>query len=133
MKSRQLKIALVFLFLGPVLAYLAILPLSGLHAAMTRDSGFGAVISTWIAGLPRLKGFYLTALLPAAITAVAALLLSARRDAEFVIGSIVVGGLVCVVLTNLFGKGLDLPVDGNFGYAFVGAVAAGLCALISRR
>jgi hypothetical protein len=131
--SRQLKIALVFLLLGPLLAYVAILPLAGLHAAMTRDSGFGAVVSAWVGGLKGIKGFYLLALLPAAVTTIAALLLSARKDAEFILGSAAVGGLICVVLTNLFGKGLDLPVDGAFGYAFVGAVAAGLCALISRR
>jgi hypothetical protein len=132
-KSRQLKIALVFLLLGPVIAYLALLPLAALQVAMTRGGDFGGVIGDWIAGLRSIRSFYLVALLPAAITAVAALVLSARKDAEFVIGSAVAGGLIAVGLTLLFGDRLDLPVDGRFGYAFVGFVAAAICAVITRR
>ena len=133
LKSRQLKIALVFLLLGPLVAYAAILPLSWMHLAMTRDGGFGATAAAWLAGIGGLKSFYLAALLPAALVTVVALLLSGRKDAEFILGSLVAGGLVAVVLTNLFGHRLSLPVDGPFGYAFVGASAAAICAFFSRR
>lgn len=132
MKSRPLKIALVFILLGPVFAYLALLPLGLIRAGMVHD-GFGGVFAQWTSGLAHIKGFYLLALVPAAFAAVAALVLSGRRDAEFVIGSLIAGGLAAVALTNLFGARIDLPMDGPFGYAFVGAVAAGICALVSRR
>lgn len=131
--SRQLRIVAVFLALGPLIAYAAILPLSWLHIAMTRDDGFAAAAGAWFSGLRGLKDIYLVGLLPAALVTIAALLLSARKDAEFIIGSLVAGGLVAVLLTNLFGDRLSLPVDGPFGYAFVGAVAAAVCALLSRR
>jgi hypothetical protein len=110
-----------------------LLPLALVQSGLTRDGAVSAAFSGWLSGLADIKDFYLVALIPAAFVTVAALLLQAKRDASFIIGCAGAGAAVALVLTLLFGRTLDLPLDGRFGYAFVGGLAAAVCAFITRR
>jgi hypothetical protein len=103
------------------------------QSGLTRNGALGGAFSGWLAGLAEIRDFYLVALIPAAFTTVAALLLQAKKDASFIIGCALAGAVVSLVLTLLFGHRLNLPIDGRYGYAFVGALTAGVCAFITRR
>lgn len=132
-KSRPARIAAVFLLLGPLIAYAVLLPLVLIQSGLTRDGGFDRAFLAWLGGLRGIKDFYLTGLIPAAFVTVASLLLQGRREASFIVGSAVAGAVVALGLTLLFGAHLTLPVHGRFGYAFVGALTAGVCAFFTRR